>query len=265
MDSIEERSSVILENQGQKMFGVLHLPLAALSKVPAVFILHGFGESKIGMNRIYVSQAQKLAAKGLAVFRLDFRGCGDSEGELVDTTIEGEVSDAVQGIQFLQNHSRIDPARIGLLGVSLGGAISVLAAERIQSIKSLGLWAPVASGRIWQTEWEKLHPDDFARSMTEKEVFYQGKIIGRRFLEEFIDLDLNHSVKELSHIPMLHIHGEQDTTVSTQHGQCFEQWRDKAMAQNRFIRLPQSDHRFSHFDEQQTLLKETLDWFDSTL
>lgn len=265
MGLVEERSSVILENQGQKMFGVLHLPSVSSAKAPAVLILHGFAGSKVGTNRIYVTQAQQLAARGVAVFRLDFRGCGDSEGEFVDITIESQVSDAIQGIRFLQDHSRIDSARIGLLGISLGGAISVLAAERIQSIKSLGLWAPVASGRIWQAEWDKLHPDQLVESLVEREIFYQGKIISRSFLQEFITLDLDQSVKGLGHVPLLHIHGEQDTTVTTKHRACFENWRKKARAQNRFIKLPESDHRFSHFDEQQRLLKETLDWFHSTL
>jgi uncharacterized protein len=264
MGLFEERSSVILENHGQKIFGVLHLPTGLSSKMPAVLILHGFGGNKVGTNRLYVTQAQKLSARGIAVFRLDFRGCGDSEGELVDTTIESEISDAIQGIHFLQKHSQIDSTRLGILGISLGGAVSILTAKRIHSIKSLGLWAPVASGRVWQAEWEKLHPKQHAVP-AEKEICYQGKAIGQPFLQEFIKMDLNQSVRELGHVPMLHIHGELDTTVTTEHCVCFEQWRKEASAKNRFIRLPESDHRFSNLDEQQTLLQETLDWFHATL
>jgi len=265
MDTVEERTSVVLENQGQKIFGVLHLPVKQMRQVPAVLIFHGFGGNKMGANRMYVSQAQKLTSIGIAAFRFDFRGCGDSEGDLTETTLESEISDALKSIDFLKTHPLIDGSRLGILGVSLGGAVSVLAAEKSRSIKSLGLWAPVASGRLWQEEWLRQHPGLKIEPQLGEEICYKGKRISRDFLQQFISLHLDQTVRELSHVPFLHIHGEQDTTVSLNHFHCFENWRKQAASQNRFIRLPLSDHRFSDLDEQKLMLEETLHWFKTTL
>ena len=80
MRKIEERQSVVLENEGQKIFGILHRPIH-VDSCPAVLICHGLAGHKTGQYRIYVILAEKLSEAGIASFRIDFRGSGDSEGK----------------------------------------------------------------------------------------------------------------------------------------------------------------------------------------
>jgi fermentation-respiration switch protein FrsA (DUF1100 family) len=265
MSTVEERESVVLENNGQKIFAVLHLPRHIREKAPAVLVCHGFGGNKVGVNRIYVNQAEQLAASGIIALRFDFRGCGDSEGGAEEITLEGEVADAQKALHYLSEHPYVSPSRIGILGASLGGTVSVMTAARSPSIKSMALWAPVASGRLWISDWQKKSPEQFANHTSGDPVIYNGRKINPVFFAEFMKLHLDESLKELAHIPLLHLHGAQDATVELAHADCFEEWRQSAFAQNRFIRLPEGDHNFANPNEQEQAITETLRWFQQTL
>src|SRR6187200_2421224 len=107
----ENRESVVLENEGQKIFGILHLP-EGLEYPPCVIICHGLGGNKVGHYRVYVDLAERLVQSGIAVFRFDFRGCGDSEGAFIDMSLQSEVSDAIKAVEFIKQDSRFDYRKI---------------------------------------------------------------------------------------------------------------------------------------------------------
>lgn len=96
----EVREWVTIQVGEMKLFGVIHRPLQG-KRSPAVLVCHGFGGSKTGRFRIYVELASLLAKAGIVTLRLDFRGCGDSEGNFSDTTVNSEVEDALKGLEFL--------------------------------------------------------------------------------------------------------------------------------------------------------------------
>src|SRR5512134_3521918 len=56
---------------------------------PAVVMLHGFGSSRNEVGDLFTQQAAALAAEGIASLRIDFRGYGESTGDMADTTFEG--------------------------------------------------------------------------------------------------------------------------------------------------------------------------------
>lgn len=119
MSITEERESIVLTNEGEKIFGVLHLP-KGIDKPPCVLVLHGLGGHKTGRFRVYVDLAESLVKAGIAVLRFDFRGSGDSEGSFAEMTLNGEISDALVVLKFLHKDSRIDNQRIGIFGRSMG-------------------------------------------------------------------------------------------------------------------------------------------------
>ncbi len=104
MKAQEKRECITLKNHDEKIFAIFHQPITlGNEKAPAILICHGFAGQKTGRYRLYVTLAEELAKSGVAVLRLDFRGCGDSEGDFVNTTLAGEVSDALKGLEFLKN------------------------------------------------------------------------------------------------------------------------------------------------------------------
>ena len=264
MQQVETREAITLENDGEKIFGILHRPLHS-QPVPAIVICPGFAGNKCGKFRMFVTLGKELAKRGIAVLRFDYRGAGDSEGEFREVTLEGKISDTLKCLNFLAADPQVDASRLGLLGRSLGGAIAVLAARRFQAIKSLVLWAPVFRSDPWRELWESFTSNQKLDSAKQEILRHlPPPIPNLEFLTQFFQLDLQKELENLKHIPLLHIHGEQDHVVKMEHARDFEKAR-VGLENTRFLQLPKSDHDFSDFQEQAIVIQETSEWYQKTL
>ena len=109
------REPVMFESDGQAVLGVIHRPRRPRAeRLPAVAIFHGFVGSKDQPHQIFVKLAEALAAAGIVALRIDFRGRGDSEGDTVDMTFEGDMADARGALDLLAAQPDVDAARLGL-------------------------------------------------------------------------------------------------------------------------------------------------------
>ena len=214
---------------------------------------------------MFVTLGKALAKQGIAVFRFDYRGSGDSEGEFRDITLEGKTSDTEKCLEFLTNDPQIDTSRLGLLGRSLGGAIAVLTARRLPIIKSLALWAPVFKSDPWRELWESFKSNQ-QLDQAKQEILRNlpANIPNLEFLNQFFKLDLEKVLAGLKHIPLLHLHGEQDRVVKIEHAKEYEKARI-GLDNTRFVQLPRSDHDFSDPHEQAMAIQETCQWYLKTL
>lgn len=266
MQRIEQRECVILENCGEKIFGVMHRPLKiSLPTYPALLMCHGLGGHKTGKYRLYVNLASKLSELGIASLRIDFRGSGDSEGNFADMTLEGEVSDALKGLEFLKHDPKIDSSSIGLFGRSVGGTVALMAARRFGAIKSLAIWAPLFNGDQWIDKWNLLHSAELSEEHRLMMMRINGQVPGYEFFKQLFNIRMEEEIKELDKTPLLHIHGELDNVIDIDHADKYAQQRQHSKGKTKFIRLPRSDHDFSHPQEQQLAINETCQWFEQTL
>ena len=79
------------------MLGILSLPL--LPATTAVLIIVGGPQYRVGSHRQFVQLARHLAKQGFAVLRFDYRGMGDSEGEIrAFDTIDADVGIALEAL-----------------------------------------------------------------------------------------------------------------------------------------------------------------------
>jgi len=264
MRRIEQRDAVVLENEGQKIFGVLHRPVTP-GPFPVVLMCHGLAGHKTGKFRMYVILAQKLSEAGIASLRIDFRGSGDSEGDFSDMTLEGEVNDALKGLDYLYHLPFIDRERIGIFGRSVGGTVALMTAHRFKHIKSLALWAPLFDGHQWIDKWNLLHSSEISEEHRMAMMRINGQVPGYNFFKGLFSIDMEKEIKPLDEIPFLLIHGEQDAVISIEHAHRYANLRKQAKGKNKFIWLPHSDHDFSLPQEQQKAINETSHWFANTL
>lgn len=91
-----------------------------------VLFAHCFTGSKDVLAAVRIAKA--LWLRGFAVFRFDFTGLGDSEGDFANTTFSSNVGDLVAAADFLRDE--YGPVTT-LVGHSLGGAAVLAAAGRI--------------------------------------------------------------------------------------------------------------------------------------
>jgi uncharacterized protein len=264
MQKVEERESIVLENHGQKIFGVFHLPCMP-GPFPTVLMCHGLAGHKTGKYRLYVLLAEKLSQHGIASLRIDFRGSGDSEGDFSEMTLDSEVSDAIVALNYLRHHPQVDKSRIGVFGRSVGGIVALMAAKKSGPIKSLATWAPLFDGDQWKDQWQLLQSSSVSDEERYEQMKINGQVPGEKFFEGLFAMRMEDHLKDLKEIPLLHIHGEQDDMVKIHHADRYIKARQGVNGKNKFIRLPKSDHDFSHTQEQRFALEETSNWFTKTL
>lgn len=264
LEKVEIRESVVIENDGQQIFGMLHRPIG-FDNSPIVVILHGFASSKHGSNRCYVTLAEALTKQGVAAFRFDFRGSGDSEGTLSDISFEDLVSDAVAVLETVETFEGIDASRIALFGASLGGAIGVLAAARFQKVKAIALWAAVASGELWYRDFLIRYPEHMHADPSKVLSSYRGVKLNEAFRTEFRQMFAYQAVHELKNIPLLLMQGEKDDTVSIAHLEAFRQACAASHLKTRCIKYPDAEHSLGFSPYFPQVIEDTLSWFHQNL
>ena len=109
--------------------GTMTMPVGA-GPFPIVILVHGSGandrDETIGPNRPFKDLALGLASRGIAVLRYDKRSkvYGAKMAALPSFTVKEEVLDDVsEAINVVRAYERIDPARVFVLGHSLGGML----------------------------------------------------------------------------------------------------------------------------------------------
>jgi uncharacterized protein len=132
-----ERFSVT--SMGMKVVGVATLPEGVSEPVPCVILSHGLVSSKESTKYLLLSDL--LLASGIASCRFDFHGCGESDGNLEETTLSIRLDNLKKVIEWARDQKKIDSRRIGLLGSSFGSATSLAAASRDKTIRCVSLWA----------------------------------------------------------------------------------------------------------------------------
>ncbi|MEU6238844.1 CocE/NonD family hydrolase [Kitasatospora sp. NPDC047058] len=97
-----------------------------------------------GQNDLeYVAQGRALAAAGYVVVTYTVRGFWGSGGE-VDVAGPKDVADISTVIDWALANAPADPQRVGMVGLSLGGGLTLLGAAfdpRIKAVASLSGWA----------------------------------------------------------------------------------------------------------------------------
>lgn len=261
---METRSWIELESNKQKIFGIVHRPKGQ-NEAPLVVIMHGFASSKHGTNRCYVAFAEEFSKQGLATLRFDFRGAGDSEGSISDVSLEDLISDAVEALKYSGQLEGVDATRLGIFGSSLGATIAVLAAERHGGVKAMTLWSPIASGELWVHDFMTQNPQMAKNDPQQVLSSYKGIPLNAQFKMQFARMSAAKTIEKLGHVPLLHMHGECDKTVSLLHQQVYKLHCEGRAAPAKFISYPDIEHQLGGTHILPEAIQETVTWFKTHL
>jgi acetyl esterase/lipase len=111
-------------HDGTALIGDLYLPEGTETR-PAVVAVHG-GAFQLGSRDFYQYMGPYLAARGYALFSVDYRLTRDGKNRY-----PAAVNDVRAAVQWMRSQAvdlKIDPARIALMGDSAGGYLSALVA-----------------------------------------------------------------------------------------------------------------------------------------
>lgn len=202
--------------------------------------------------------AKGFADGGYAAMRFDFTGLGDSGGDFAETSVSANVADLTRAAMTLIQKGY---GPCGIIGHSLGGAATLLAAQKLKTVRSVvTLGAPSDPGHVRHL---------FADS--EAEILEQGcaevNIGGRSFnlASSFLhDLDAHDVLAAVSDLnrPLMVAHARVDNVVGYENG---EKIYAAAKEPRRMLTLEDADHLVSRREDAELLLTAVLEWFDETL
>jgi pimeloyl-ACP methyl ester carboxylesterase len=241
-----------------RIFGMLHRPECELRG--GVLFLHGFGGTRVEPGRLYVRTARRLARAGFASLRFDFSGCGDSEGEMAENSILGELEDALCAHRFFREQCGLESSQVGILGYSLGGAVaSLLSAEVHPPV--MVLWAPVSNPLEVFSGHLGIAPEELLKM----EVYEAGSHhVGRPFIEEMPQVLPLEALRGFTG-DFLTIHGSEDTVVLPEHSRrCLEAAKPTARSA-RLETIEGAGHGFFAPAESERLIQLSTDWFGQHL
>jgi len=153
---------ILFGESDSPLLGIYHpaqQPASAREKPPAVrsvVICPPFGAEYMRTHRALRGIALQLAARGIHVLRLDYRGTGDSAGwsHEVDS-LRYWLQDIRLATDQLQQLCGCSSSM--LLGLRFGGSLASMVAAAEPRVNSLVLWEPVVDGADYLARLRELH------------------------------------------------------------------------------------------------------------
>lgn len=166
-NSIYTRYRIAYESNGLRISGILNIPKSD-GPFPLLMLNHGYIDPKVYTNGRGLKREQDyLARRGFAVLHSDYRGHAESdpspdESEVYDAGMEYSM-DVLNAINAMRQAAipGIDTERIGMLGHSMGGGITLnILVTHPDLVNAAVLYAPV-HGDAWENffRWRAKRPE----------------------------------------------------------------------------------------------------------
>jgi uncharacterized protein len=281
MSAVRE-DAVLFQCEGESLVGILHVPEREPARI-GVLVIVGGPQYRVGSHRQFVLMARSVAQSGYAVLRFDYRGMGDSDGEM--RTFESVASDVRAAIDELMRRvpsltgvalwGLCDAASVALMyctqdarvkGVAIanpwvrspaGQAQSYIKHYYGQRLLQRSFWAKALTGKLNITA----SLADFLRKLWSSRAAGKSAGQGGSFIER-----MRHGLQKFSG-PTLILMSERDLTA--------QEFRDLSAASADWrkalrragvmtIDLPGADHTFSTEGALQLAIRHSLDWLRTT-
>ena len=222
-----------------KLQGVLTTPES--DSWPLVILCHGFLSHKDSSK--YRQLAKVFAQESIATVRFDFRGCGDSEGLLSESSISRRWRDLQRVIDESLDLEDFD-GRLGLLGSSLGGYLALLEVSHNSKVRCAAVWSTPSHLLDLAKRLPEVSPVEFSQECH----------------EDLLNVELLPRLKNVQRV--LIVHGQEDQQVPPDHASRLYEVLDEPKALHM---LEKADHRFSAPESREEAIRVTMEWFKKYL
>ncbi len=246
---IETKVSVINSDE-EKLIGIETVPQGTHIHYPAVLLVHGFGVEKEERG-MFTEIAKRLSEKGIMVYRFDFSGCGESDGDYRETSLSKLKSDLQCILTFIRSQPHVDNNNLGILGQSLGTATTIALAPEVKTMIMMGAVSH-PKGALIRSFGDNYHPDGVSTREGSS-----GKIthIHPHFWKDFENHNLLDSMKSIT-CPVLFIHGYEDEKVPVSD---MEAYFAAANGPKEKVIINGADHGFRPYREK--MYTVVVEWF----
>lgn len=242
------------KSQHLKIYALLTVPIGDKPKEgwPAVIFNHGYipPDQYVTTER-YLAYVATFARNGYIVFKPDYRGNGQSEGQPEGAYYSPAYTiDVLNAVSSIKNFNGINPDKIGMWGHSLGGNITLRNLEISKDIKAAVIWGGVVgSYDDLMNNWQRKVP--FQPSAKELSLRNRNRTNLTQKYGTPKDnpafwnaIDPFHNLKYISAPIQLH-HGEADEEVPLAFSQRLETALKSAGKTVELYTYPGADHNIS--------------------
>ncbi|MBT5023039.1 prolyl oligopeptidase family serine peptidase [Candidatus Woesearchaeota archaeon] len=228
------------------------------NKIPVVIVLHDYEYHC--EHEFIINISNHLMDRGFVVFRFDFHGHGQSEGEMKEFNITQQVDDLISAVDYLEKLDFTDGSRIGIYGHGMGADVALIGAGDDARIKNLILHAARAdlfehiTSRFSNDELSELNKKGFVTHVK------HGRI-EKEFFEHLKKYDLMAEISQLK-IPILFVHGKNDFRVSEENSR---RLYSVANEPKRLEIFENADHEFRDETIRSEMFEIVGDWFSHWL
>src|ERR1043165_7326888 len=147
-------------SEGLKIYALMTVPNGEKPATgwPVIVFNHGYIPPNVYRTTSrYIAYVDLIARSGYIVFRSDYRGHDQSEGEARGAYSTPDYTvDVLNAVASMKRYSDADPNRIGMWGHSMGGYITLRSMVIDKDIKAGVIWAGVvASYPDLLTKWRR--------------------------------------------------------------------------------------------------------------
>ena len=136
-------------SEGLKIYALLTVPNGEPPEggFPAIVFNHGYIPPDVyKTTERYIAYVDQIARAGYVVFRIDYRGHDQSEGEARGAYGDpGYQIDVMNAVASIKQYPSVNPEKIGMWGHSMGGYLTLRAMVISQDIKVGVIWAGVVA------------------------------------------------------------------------------------------------------------------------
>jgi alpha-beta hydrolase superfamily lysophospholipase len=230
--------TIQFQADGFQLTGTLHLPAAP--NPPVVIGCHGLLANRDSPKQI--SLARACNAQGMAYFRFDHRGCGDSQGDFHKvTSLQARCSDLYHAVETMQHNHLVGPPA-AFFGSSFGGTVVLAYAARNNPPTLITYAAPLDSASIRHANIRD----------------HQGSRPDASLLTKALEFDIAPQLAAIHDI--LITHSQNDETVPVDHARRIH---SQVGEPKKLVIFEGGDHRMSDPDHQQQFEDLFIRWLKS--
>jgi dipeptidyl aminopeptidase/acylaminoacyl peptidase len=268
-----ERIVEYTASDGRRLWGYLWIPpgVTEARNLPTIVVPHGGPEGRDVWGTDFIAHA--IASQGYAVFQPNFRG-GDGSGRAFVEAGHRQwgrrmQDDVADGARHLIQQGIADPNRMCIEGWSYGGYVAFtasflntdlfkcsVAGAGVSDLRAMLRW--VRSGSV-----ENDVNAGGASGQQSMSFQYWNQAIGEQGDATLDQYSAAQNADRVT-IPLLIIHGDEDTTVPIEQSQIMQRAMQRAGKEARLIVLEDVDHNVTPLqgDAMRTVLTESLAFFN---
>ncbi|QSQ18400.1 S9 family peptidase [Myxococcus landrumensis] len=257
---VGETREVTWKGDGMEMQGWLVAPAPALAptgpaRAPMVTMIHGGPAA--GAVPAFKPDVVMFTSRGYYVFLPNYRGSFGQGEDFVQANRRdfgfGDLRDIVAGVDAVLAKAPVDPSRLGVMGWSYGGFMSMWAVTQTQRFRAAVAGAGISN---WQSYYGTNRIDTWMRPYFGASVYDEPEVYTRSSPINYV---------KLARTPTLVLHGERDLEVPVTQSLEFHRALKELGVKTQLVVYADEGHNLNRLEHIVDRMRRTVEWLDTHL